>query len=194
MIHILDGIPSIRRLGMGDRAALAAHFGRLDPASRFNRFMGAVSEAGARAYGEAAPARAGLVYGAFVAGTLRGVAELRPTGPGGLAPEAEAAFSVEPGFRRRGLGTALGRRLCAAARQAGVGAMHLRALPTNAALLALARRLGAEPVIAGYEAHALVRLAPAPPPRAGIAAWLLGALSVGEHGRHRTWPSRAGRH
>ncbi|ACA16620.1 GCN5-related N-acetyltransferase [Methylobacterium sp. 4-46] len=161
MTHSVSGAAVIRRLWPSDRAAVEAHFGRLDRETRFNRFMAAVSEAGARSYGAAALARDGLVYGAFVDGILRGVGELRPTGPAGLGPEAEAAFSVEPGYRQRGLGTALAERLCTAARHAAVGQVHLRALAGNRPLLALARRLGAEPVLSGGEAHAIVPIAPA---------------------------------
>ncbi len=46
------------------------------------------------------------MYGAFLGGTLRGLAELRPNAAGRssyyLGPEAEAAFAVERPFRATG--------------------------------------------------------------------------------------------
>ncbi|ACL56126.1 GNAT family N-acetyltransferase [Methylobacterium nodulans] len=177
MTHHDAGPVRIRRLWPSDRAAVEAHFARLDRETRFNRFMGAVSPEGARAYGAAALGRAGLVYGAFVGGELRGVGEIRPAGSGGLGPEGEAALTVEAAYRRRGIGTALARRLCAAARHARVERLHLRTLAGNRALLALARRLGAELAVAGHEAHALLRVAP-PTPLSAWAEYLDGIVEV----------------
>ena len=113
----------VRRLWPGDRAAVLAHFQRLDPETRANRFMAAVSERVALAYAERSFANAGLMYGAFVEGALRGLGELRPAGPPSLGlrlgRQAEAAFAVERGHRRHGLGSALFRRVVGAARNRG---------------------------------------------------------------------------
>ncbi|GJD98433.1 GNAT family N-acetyltransferase [Methylobacterium isbiliense] len=157
--HDADGC-LIRRLWPADRAAVEAHFRRLDRETRFSRFMGTVSEAGAQAYGAGALARDGVVFGAFVDGVLRGVGELRPMEAGGLGPEAEAAFTVERAYRRRGLGTALATRLRGAARHAGVARVHLRTLATNRAMLGLAGKLDADLRLGGHEAHAVIPVAP----------------------------------
>ncbi|WP_298951096.1 GNAT family N-acetyltransferase [uncultured Methylobacterium sp.] len=151
----------IRRLWPSDREAVQAHFRRLDGASRFQRFFGAVSDDGAAAYAARALTGAGIVYGAFAGGTLRGLGELRPAGGARLGPEAEAAFTIEAPFRGRGLGTALGRRLAEAGRNAGVRRLHMRVLTGNRPMRALARGLGAELRGAGRETHAVLALAPA---------------------------------
>ncbi|WP_407518633.1 GNAT family N-acetyltransferase [Methylobacterium oryzisoli] len=153
----------VRRLWPADRVAVEAHFRRLDRETRFSRFMGTVSEAGVQAYGAGALARDGVVYGAFVDGVLRGIGELRPMESGGLGTEAEAAFTVERPYRRRGLGTALATRLRGAARHAGVARVHLRALASNRALLGLAGKLDADLRLGGYEAHAVIPVAPPTP-------------------------------
>jgi hypothetical protein len=79
---------------------------------------------------------------------------------GGLGPEAEAAFTVERAYRRRGLGTALATRLRGAARHAGVARVHLRTLATNRAMLGLAGKLDADLRLGGHEAHAVIPVAP----------------------------------
>ncbi len=132
-------------------------FRSLDPDSRFDRFMGAVSEACAAAYASHAVAAEGLIFGAFTDGVLRGVGELRPAG---MTEEAEIAFAVAPGHRGRGLGAALGARLAEAARHCGTRRLHLRCLPGNRRMRALAQRLGAELRLGGQEVHAVLALSP----------------------------------
>ncbi|KMO44822.1 hypothetical protein VQ03_00980 [Methylobacterium tarhaniae] len=147
----------IRRLWSTDRDAVVTLFRGLDPQSRFDRFMGAVSEAAAATYAARAVSAEGLVFGAFAEGTLRGVGELRPAG---AAAEAEIAFAVAPGHRGRGLGAALGARLTQAARNGGKSRLHLRCLPGNRPMRALARRLGAELRLDSREIHAVLALSP----------------------------------
>ncbi len=123
-VQALDGpTHTIRRLWPADRAAVLDYFLRLDPETRASRFMGNVSEAGVRAYAAQALTAEGVMYGAFVGGVLRGLAELRPMGPGAsryaLGPHAEAAFAVEQTFRRKGIGAALFARIARAARHRG---------------------------------------------------------------------------
>jgi RimJ/RimL family protein N-acetyltransferase len=148
---------TIRRLWPTDGAAVVALFRGLDPQSRFDRFMGAASEAAAAAYASRALAAEGLVFGAFTNGVLRGVGELRPAG---AAREAEIAFAVAPGHRGRGLGAALGARLAEAARNGGTRRLHLRCLTGNRPMRALARRLGADLSLGGREVHAVLALSP----------------------------------
>lgn len=147
----------VRRLWSSDRDAVVTLFRDLDPESRFDRFMGTMSEAAAAAYASHAVSAEGLVFGAFADGILRGVGELRPTG---ASAEAEIAFAVAPGHRGRGLGGALGARLAEAARNAGTRRIHLRCLPGNRRMRALARHLGAEFRLGGREVHAVLALSP----------------------------------
>ncbi len=157
---------TIRRLWPGDRPAVLDYFQRLDPETRANRFMGPVGEAGTRAYAERAVTAEGLVVGAFVDGVLRGLGELRPAGtPHGfmLGAEAEAAFAVERDFRRRGIGTALFGRIASAARNRGVGTLHVRCLDRNKPMLRLAAKLGADLHRSACETRGDLRLAQATP-------------------------------
>jgi GNAT superfamily N-acetyltransferase len=157
---------TIRRLWPGDRPAVLDYFLRLDPETRANRFMGPLNEAGVRAYAERAVAAEGLVVGAFVDGVLRGLGELRPAGtPRGfmLGAEAEAAFAVEPAFRRQGIGTALFGRIARAARNRGVGILHVRCLDRNKPMLRLAAKLGADLHRGRREARGDLQLAQATP-------------------------------
>ncbi|WP_245516649.1 GNAT family N-acetyltransferase [Methylobacterium segetis] len=153
----------VRRLWPSDRAAIVAYFQRLDPETRAGRFMGAVSEAGVRAYAERCVTADGLVFGAFRDGVLRGLGELRPTGsrPPGMAlgPEAEAAFAVEHAYRRSGLGAALFARIADAARNRGVSDLHVRCLTRNGPMRGLAAKLGADLRPAGPETEGALHLA-----------------------------------
>lgn len=151
-----------RRLWPSDRRAVEAHFLRLDSQTRANRFMAAIGDHGALAYAARSFDHAGVMYGAFVNGALRGVGELRPGGPRGLGPlghRAEAAFAIERGYRRRGLGAMLFRRVVGAARHRGVADLHVRCLTANAPMRNLARKLGAELSLTGPETDGTIRLA-----------------------------------
>jgi GNAT superfamily N-acetyltransferase len=166
---ISTGLPvSVRRLWPSDRAVILDYFLRLDAETRANRFMGAVSEAGVRAYAENAATADGLIFGAFVDGTLRGLGELRPAGPRppgtlrgrmALGPEAEAAFAVERDFRRNGIGAALFARITDAARNRCVSDLHVRCLSRNGPMRGLAAKLGADLRLIGGEAEGALHLA-----------------------------------
>ncbi|KAA2236843.1 GNAT family N-acetyltransferase [Salinarimonas soli] len=137
----------IRRLWPGDVALVRDHLLRLDPDSRRSRFTGAVSDAFLETYAERALLSDGLVLGYRAGDGLRGVAELQMVDE----TRAEAAFSVEAGYRRRGVGAALFRRILLGARNRGARTVHLRCLPHNRAMQALARRHGARLVFDGDE-------------------------------------------
>lgn len=157
--------PACRRLWPSDAASVGACFLRLDPEGRANRFMASVSDRHALAHAERTFTAEGLVFGAFVDGVLRGVAELRPAGrrcaamvghPLGM--RAEAAFAVERTYRRRGLGFALFERLAEAARSRGVRKLHLRCLHENRPMTRFAAKVGARMHLSGSEAEGAVRL------------------------------------
>jgi RimJ/RimL family protein N-acetyltransferase len=164
--------PLIRRLWPTDLAAIEAHFLRLDPATRRDRFMHAMGDEAIRAYARHAVTTDGLMFGCLIAGELRGVAELRPASArdSGLGPEAEAAFAIERPFRRGGLGTRLFRRLARAARARSVRRLKVRCLAENRAMQALARKVGSDLVLAGWESGGELSLA-APTP---LALWQEG--------------------
>lgn len=158
----LPPVTTVRRLWPADRRAVLDYFRRLDPDTRANRFMGNVSEAGVAAYAEDAFVARGVMYGAFVGGTLRGLGELRPakrcTSSYFLGPDAEAAFAVERIFRRRGIGAALFIRIVRAARHRGVSDLHVRCLSRNGPMLRLAAKHGAALQRDGMEADGALHL------------------------------------
>jgi GNAT superfamily N-acetyltransferase len=136
-------IALVRRLWPSDVDLMRAHLLRLDAEARRSRFTGAVSDAFLEIHADEALRSDGLVLGYRHGEAVRGVAELQMAG----AREAEAAFSVEASHRRRGVGHALFRRVLLAARNRGVRTLHLRCLPHNRAMQALARRHGARIIV-----------------------------------------------
>lgn len=165
---------TIRRLWLSDRAAVLDYFLRLDPEARASRFMGALSEAGVRAYAARSLTAEGLMFGAFVDGCLRGLGELRPMDPVPALPaaaglngvvlrplgrRAEAAFAVERAYRRNGIGSALFERIAEAARNRGVSDLHVRCLARNAPMKGLAEKHGADLTFAGVETDGELHLA-----------------------------------
>ena len=162
-----DSPSFVRRLWPSDRQGVIDYFSRLDGETRANRFMGHVSEAGIRAYAEQAITARGVMYGAFLAGDLRGLAELRPVVAGRssyfLGPQAEAAFAVEREFRRHGLGAALFARITQAARNRGVSDLHVRCFARNGPMIRLAARQGAAIERDGMETDGALHLDHATP-------------------------------
>ena len=121
----------IRRLAAGERDRLLGHLLRLDAEDRRLRFGGHVGEEFLRAYCARLDEHPGsLALGCFVAGELRGVAELKPIG-GAWPRAAELAVSVEAPFRGRGLGTELCRRLIVRARNRFVARLYMLCLADN---------------------------------------------------------------
>jgi RimJ/RimL family protein N-acetyltransferase len=141
----------IRRLWPSDLPEFRDHLLRLDEYSRHMRFGGGVSEAFIRQYAEHCFGKGDLVYGAFVDGELRGAAELRSNeaiwseqAPFNRHIHAEAAFSVETGFRKRSIGEKLFRRVTEAARNHGVEVIEIVCLPENQAMRRLAAKFKTE--------------------------------------------------
>jgi GNAT superfamily N-acetyltransferase len=139
---IVDG-GVIRKLWIGEAPKYLAHLLRLDPESRSNRFGGAVADELIALYAAAALRPGNLVHGFLVDGVLRGVAELRPLGSG-LRREAEVAFSIEKPWQSHGVGSALLERTLLAARNRGIGHLHMTCLVENARMQQLARKYAAE--------------------------------------------------
>jgi RimJ/RimL family protein N-acetyltransferase len=137
----------IRRLWHSDAGSFRDHLLRLDPLSRRQRYGGGVSDDFLVHYAESCFGQGDLVYGAFIEGVLRGAAELRSQSaiwseqaPYNNHVHAEAAFSVEEGFRRRGLGEQLFSRVERAASNHGVETIEIVCLPDNIGMRRLAAK------------------------------------------------------
>jgi len=134
----------IRRLWSGERDLFRDHLQRLDADARHDRFGRAVDDSYLAHYAHSCFGLGDLVFGAFVDGVLRGAAELRSSGVIALEQAAgrrtaESALSVEPDWRRRGIGRALFQRVLRAARNHGVATVEVFCAPENPAMMALAR-------------------------------------------------------
>jgi GNAT superfamily N-acetyltransferase len=123
------------------------HLLRLDPSSRHARFAGGISDYFLAHYAEHCFGQGDLLYGAFVDGRMVGSAELRSNqaiwseqAPFGRHIHAEAAFSVDAGCRRRGIGEKLFRRIQRAASNHGVETIEIICLPDNVAMRMLAQK------------------------------------------------------
>ena len=88
-----------------------------------------------------------LLYGAFIEGDLVGAGELRSSeaiwseqAPFGRHIQAEAAFSVEQAYRRRGIGEKLFQRILRAASNHGVETIEIICLPDNIRMRSLAQK------------------------------------------------------
>jgi GNAT superfamily N-acetyltransferase len=155
----------IRRLWPADKEAFRDHLLKLDPRSRHLRFGGGMSDQFLVRYAENCFGKGDLLYGAFVDGKLIGAAELRSNqaiwseqAPFGRNIRAEAAFSVDQAYRRRGVGEKLFRRILRAAANHGVETIDIVCLPENVGMQNLARK---------FEAHFTFE-----------ANWLTGRLTV----------------
>ena len=149
----------IRRLWPSDMEAFRDHLLRLEPLSRRQRFGGGVSDDFLIRYAEHCFGGGDLLYGAFVDGRLIGAAELRSNqaiwseqAPFGRHIHAEAAFSVEEGYRRRGIGEELFKRIERAASNHGVETIEIVCLPDNDGMLRLA---GKFKTVFAFEENAL---------------------------------------
>jgi RimJ/RimL family protein N-acetyltransferase len=137
----------IRRLWPSDKEAFRDHLLRLDPRSRHERFGGGMSDDFLVHYAENCFGKGDLVYGAFVGGKIVGAAELRSNrpiwseqAPFGPNIRAEAAFSVDDGYRRRGIGEKLFKRIRRAATNHGVETIEIVCLPDNIGMQNLAKK------------------------------------------------------
>jgi len=133
----------IRKLWIGESDLYRDHLLRLDPASRRNRFAGAVSDEFVRDYADISFGIDALIHGFFIEGALRGAAELRPI-RAPIAREAEAAFSIEKPWQSHGVGSMLLERTLLAARNRGLKFLHMTCLADNKRMQQLARKYDAE--------------------------------------------------
>ena len=137
----------VRRLWPSDMEAYRDHLLRLDPRGRHQRFCAAMSDDFLVHYAKHCFGQGDLLYGVFVDGELVGAAELRSSSaiwseqaPFGRHIHAEAAFSVEEGHRRQGIGEKLFRRIQRAASNHGVETIEIICLPDNVGMRMLAQK------------------------------------------------------
>jgi GNAT superfamily N-acetyltransferase len=134
---VLPGI--IRKLWVGETAALRDHLLRLDPDSRRSRFGSPVNNFFIDQYASRALTAESVVHGMFVDGTLRAAAELRVFGKP-FPFDAEAAFSVESEWQGRGVGSELLDRTILAARNRNIRTIYLNCLAENRPMQAIAKK------------------------------------------------------
>jgi GNAT superfamily N-acetyltransferase len=151
----------VRRIWLSDEALYRAHLLRLDRDGRIMRFAGAISDETVADYSQSIGEPKRVLHGYFDGSELRGAAELVPL----LDAEhtAEAAFSVEQGYRRLGIGHELMARTIRAARTRGIKHLLVRCLPTNRAMQNLARKFAADLVFESGDVLGLID----PPPATG---------------------------
>lgn len=136
---------TVRKLWIGETNAYRDHLLRLDPESRHRRFSGAVADDVIVRHAATADELGVVVHGFFVDGTLRGAAELRHIGSGGMfSRQAEAAFSIEQPWQSHGVGTALLQRTLLSARNRGVKSLQMNCLADNRRMQQLARKFQAD--------------------------------------------------
>lgn len=135
----------VRRLWPADMPLFRDHLLRLDTRSRHERFGGGMSDDFLVRYAQNCFGEGDLVFGAFIEGVMRGAAELRSSeaiwseqAPFQRHIHAEAAFSVEEPYRRRGVGETLFRRIEQAASNHGVETVEIICAPDNVGMLRLA--------------------------------------------------------
>ncbi len=134
-----------RQLRATEQKAYLRHLTRLDQTSIRQRFNRPMSDTGLAQHVERAFGSQGLVViGWFKQGVLRGAAEIavfRPN-PDSGAPLAEAAFTVEPRYRRRGVGRQLMARATLIARNRRARTLLISTTWNNRAMLAMAASSG----------------------------------------------------
>jgi GNAT superfamily N-acetyltransferase len=134
----------VRRLWPADLPAFREHLLRLDPQSRRQRFAMSVNDEFIIRYAERCFGIDDVIYGYYVDGTLRGAGELRAVGANIIGGSVEAAFSVETGWRRKGVGSELMARIVRAARNRRADALYMSCLASNVAMQGLARKFEAD--------------------------------------------------
>ena len=132
----------IRALTKADIPQLRDHLFRLDPRSRRNRFLGIISDNYLSTYPERCCEGGAEAIGYFEGGVMRGVAEMHPDESENST--AEVAFSVEPEFRRSGIGSELFGRLIENARERHIDHLRMNCHPQNREMQALARKFHAD--------------------------------------------------
>ena len=130
---------TIRKLWLTETGPFRDHLLRLDKESRRLRFAHGVSDSFIEDYASRMNDMGSIVFGYVVDNEVRGAAELRKLGDT-WGREAEAAFSVEPAFQEKGLGSLLMGRVIQAARNRGLQLLYMSCLAENAKMQSIAKK------------------------------------------------------
>lgn len=148
---------AIRKLWPHERELYIAHLTRLGRQSRIDRFGMLMTDEALARYACHSFWVGGIVHAYVEDGSVRAAGELQ-----GLLEfprrSAEAAFSVEEGWRRRGIGGQLFDAIRLSAVNRSLPALEIICHPGNRAMLALARRHGMQIVMEEGEMHGRARL------------------------------------
>ena len=132
---------AVRVLRPSEQPLLRDHLLRLDPASRRDRFNGAVDDGFVITYAAGCFDEGVIVIGYIEDGKVHAAAELHePKRTADSTPEI--AFSVERHLRRRGVGSVLFKALLAEAKRNGFQRLRVTTGAQNDAMRALARKFG----------------------------------------------------
>ena len=134
---------AIRILPPYERRLLSDHFKRLDPEDLHLRFGGYVSTSAVERYVENLSWMSGLVHVWEVDGEVRGCGEL-VNDRAVLPSAAEFAVTIERAWQGQGAGLALTHASLLAARNRGLGRIHLVCLAENPRMMRIARACGAK--------------------------------------------------
>ena len=152
-------VANVQRIGSSARAALLAHLLALDADDVRLRFGTSLAVPSIAAYVERIDFDRDAVFAVHDdALTIVGAAHV-----GFFDDAAELGVSVLPGQRGQGIGTALVARASEHARNRKTNRLYMHCLAENAAMLAIARKLGMSIVVNAGEADAHLALPPASP-------------------------------
>lgn len=141
-------------LGKADIPLLEAHLTGLDAAGRRDRFNGAESTEMIADYARRCIHPGVLVIAAMQDDDVIGVGELHPSS----IDIAEAAFSINPEWRGRGVGAALFALILEAAWSRGLAELDISTHAGNDVMKRLARKFGAEMSFSHGEGLGRIRL------------------------------------
>jgi RimJ/RimL family protein N-acetyltransferase len=131
----------MRLLTAQDRDPFLSHLLRLGPKGRYYRFSMTQTDDMIRAYVAQTFQPANVSIGFFDQTILRGVVEIHCMD--NACQKAELAFSIEWGYRGKGLGAELFTAALAEARRRSVRLLHIHCMAHNFAMFALLRRFHA---------------------------------------------------
>ena len=134
---------TIRKVWATESQAFCDHLLRLDKKSRRMRFAHSVPDKFIIDYASRMSDNGAVVYGYFEDSEIRAAAELRKLGDR-WGHEAETAFSVEPDYQGKGLGSELLGRIIRSARNRGIAHLYMSCLPDNQRMQAIAKKHEAE--------------------------------------------------
>jgi RimJ/RimL family protein N-acetyltransferase len=149
---------TIRKLFPAEADLLRAHLKRLDDGARRMRFGLPVNDFSIDRTVDGIDWLNSLHLGYFDDGVLRGTAQLAWSA-WRWRDGAEFAVSLEAPYQNRGTGTELLRRAVTAARNRGIGRLHLICLNSNQRMLHVALKFGAELAVEQGEVEGVVPLA-----------------------------------